>query len=116
MLYAIGLDRSAGKGMREVYLDGLTNVLNVLPMPRRFIYISSTSVYGQTDGSWVDEDSLTEPAEESGRIVLECEQILRQAVARRNYSSICRDLWARPSDQKEPQLKRENRLPRIPRS
>jgi nucleoside-diphosphate-sugar epimerase len=77
LLYAIGLDRSAGKGMREVYVGGLTNVLNVLPAPRRFIYVSSTGVYGQTDGGWVDEASPTEPTEESGRILLECEQLLR---------------------------------------
>jgi nucleoside-diphosphate-sugar epimerase len=78
VLYAIGLDRSAGQSMRDVYLGGLNNVLNALPTPRRFIYISSTSVYGQTDGEWVDENSPTEPAEENGRIVLECEQLLRR--------------------------------------
>jgi nucleoside-diphosphate-sugar epimerase len=77
VLYAIGLDRSAGKSMREVYLGGLTNVLDALPAPRRFIYVSSTSVYGQSSGEWVDEDSPTEPAEENGRIVLECEWLLR---------------------------------------
>jgi len=78
VLYAIGLDRSAGKSMRDVYVGGLTNVLDKLPTPRRFIYISSTSVYGQSDGNWVDESSPTEPAEENGRIVLECEHILRE--------------------------------------
>ena len=77
VLYAVGLDRSSGRSQREVYVDGLRNVLNALPPPQRFIYVSSTSVYGQTDGSWVDEVSLTEPLEESGRIVLEAEQMLR---------------------------------------
>jgi nucleoside-diphosphate-sugar epimerase len=64
--------------MREVYVRGLRNVLKHLPPPQRFIHVSSTSVYGQTDGSWVDETSATEPREESGRIVLEAEQVLRQ--------------------------------------
>jgi nucleoside-diphosphate-sugar epimerase len=77
VLYAIGLDRPAGKSMREVYVGGLTNVLSALPAPRRFVYVSSTSVYGQTGGEWVDEDSPTGPAEENGRIVLECERLLR---------------------------------------
>lgn len=77
VLYAIGLDRSAGKGMRDVYVGGLANVLDALPRPRRFVYVSSTSVYGQTDGGWVDESSATEPPEENGRIVLECEHLLR---------------------------------------
>jgi len=78
VLYAIGLDRNSGKSMREVYLNGLSNVLNVLPRPKTFIYISSTSVYGQNDGDWVDESSPTLPVEESGQIVLECERLLRE--------------------------------------
>lgn len=78
VLYAVGLDRSAGKSMREVYVGGLDNVLTVLPPVRRFVYVSSTSVYGQTDGEWVDESSPTEPAEESGLVVLECERLLRE--------------------------------------
>jgi nucleoside-diphosphate-sugar epimerase len=77
VLYAVGLDRLAGKSMREVYVSGLVNVLRSLDT-RRLIYISSTSVYGQTEGGWVDETSPTEPVDESGRVVLECEQLLRE--------------------------------------
>lgn len=78
VLYAVGLDRSAGKPMREVYVQGLANVLAALPAPKRFLYVSSTSVYGQTDGGWVDESSPTEPREESGKVVLEAETLLRE--------------------------------------
>ena len=78
VLYAIGLDRRAGRSMREVYVDGLRNVLTALGPVDRFIYISSTSAFGQTDGSWVDETSPTEPLEESGRVVLEAERTLRE--------------------------------------
>jgi nucleoside-diphosphate-sugar epimerase len=46
----------------------------------RFLYVSSTSVYGQTDGSVVTESSPTDPVEESGRVVLEAEGVLRAAV------------------------------------
>ncbi len=77
-LYAVGLDRAAGRSMRDVYVGGLRNALTALPAGGRFIYISSTSVYGQTDGSIVDEDSPTEPLEENGRIVLEAERTLRE--------------------------------------
>jgi len=77
VLYAIGLDRMSGRTMREVYVGGLGNVLDALPRPNRFIHISSTSVYGQTDGGLVNENSSTEPVEESGRIVLEAERLLR---------------------------------------
>ncbi len=76
ILYAVGMDRSSGKSFTEVYLDGLRNVLDALPPHGRFIYISSTSVYGLTDGSWVDENSPTEPIEDNGKIILEAEQLL----------------------------------------
>lgn len=80
VLYAVGLDRSAGNSFREVYIEGLRNILHRLPKPKRFIYISSTSVYGQSGGEWVDEDSPTEPVEENGKIVLEAERLLRSVI------------------------------------
>ena len=80
VLYAVGLDRSAGRPMRDVYVGGLTNVLAALPRPAHVLYVSSTSVYGQTDGSLVDESSPTEPMEENGQIVLECERLLRETL------------------------------------
>jgi nucleoside-diphosphate-sugar epimerase len=78
VLYAVGLDRSSGLSMRAVYVAGLANVLDHLPAPDKFLHVSSTSVYGQSSGEEVTEDSPTEPAEENGRIVLEAEQTLRE--------------------------------------
>lgn len=78
VLYCVGLDRSAGQSMRDVYVTGLAHVLDYLPSPERFLYISSTSVYGQCDGEWVDETAVTEPTDESGRVVREAEQLLQQ--------------------------------------
>ncbi|MBI3822972.1 MAG: NAD-dependent epimerase/dehydratase family protein, partial [Planctomycetes bacterium] len=91
VLYAIGFDRSSGASMRDVYVNGLANVLAHLPTPKRFLYISSSSVYGQTDGSWVDENSPTHPAEPSGKIVLEAERVLRsepEALAKEAHPSL----------------------------
>lgn len=76
VLHCIGFDRVAGASMRDVYVRGLANVLDRLPPPDKFVHVSSTSVYGQADGQWVDESSATEPTEESGRIVLEAERLL----------------------------------------
>lgn len=76
VLYAVGLDRTAGVPMRTVYVDGLRAVLAALPAVGRLVYISSTSVYGQTQGEEVDETAATVPQEESGRIVLEAEGVL----------------------------------------
>ncbi len=76
VLYAVGFDRTAGVSMRSVYVDGLANVLGKLPPPGKFIYISSSSVYGQTGGEWVDEESATAPEEEAGQIVRAAEMVL----------------------------------------
>lgn len=47
--------------MHSLYVGGLANVLAALPQPApRFVYVSSTSVYGQTDGEEVDERATTE--------------------------------------------------------
>src|SRR5262245_51595999 len=77
VLYAVGFDRGSGRSMRDVYVGGLSNVLDTLPQCGRFIYVSATSVYGQTNSEIVTENSPTAPTEESGRIVLEAEQLLR---------------------------------------
>lgn len=78
VLYAVGLDRRSGKSQHEVYVAGLENVLQRLPAGGRFVYVSSTSVYGQDAGEWVDETSPCIPAAENGKICLEAEQVLRR--------------------------------------
>jgi nucleoside-diphosphate-sugar epimerase len=77
VLYAVGFDRSAGRSVREVYVDGLANALDTLPACTRFVYVSATSVYGQTNGEIVTEGSPTAPIEEAGKVVLKAEQLLR---------------------------------------
>jgi len=80
-LYAIGLDRSSGFSQREVYVDGLNNVLRSESFqPERLIYISSTSVYGQTDGSQVSEESPTEPERENGIVCVDAETLVREQI------------------------------------
>jgi len=44
----------------------------------RFVHVSTTSVYGQTDGSWVDERLAAEPGTEAGRSALAAENLLRE--------------------------------------
>jgi len=68
---------------RRVYVDGLRNVIAQLQQqsqpPARLVLASSTSVYAQSAGEWVDETSVTEPADFSGRIQLEAERIARDS-------------------------------------
>lgn len=65
---------------RSAYVEGLGNLLASLERdqqrPRRIFFISSTAVYAQEDGSWVDEESPTEPKHFSGRRLLEAEALL----------------------------------------
>ncbi len=62
---------------RRVYLEGARNLLVKL-RPSRFVFTSSTSVYAQTDSEWVDEESTAEPLHETGRILREAEEVVRQ--------------------------------------
>jgi nucleoside-diphosphate-sugar epimerase len=77
VLYAVGYDRGAGVPMRAVHVDGLANVLPRL-RAGRILHVSSTGVYGHGEGEEVDESALTGPVDESGRVVLEAEQVLRR--------------------------------------
>ena len=79
VLYCVGFDRSAGVTMRTVYVEGLRNVLDRLAgRVGRWVYASSTSVHGQEDGDWIDEDSPAEPRHESGRVCLDAENLIRE--------------------------------------
>jgi nucleoside-diphosphate-sugar epimerase len=77
VLFAVGFDRTGAESIHDVYVGGLQNVLNGLPTSLgRFIYISSTGVYSQSAGEWVDEDSVCEPTREGGKACLAAEQLL----------------------------------------
>jgi nucleoside-diphosphate-sugar epimerase len=75
---------------RQVYLQGTRNLIEWLDpnLPKKFVYTSSTSVYGQTDGSQVKESSPTEPLVETAKILLETEKILLTAVAERKFPAV----------------------------
>jgi nucleoside-diphosphate-sugar epimerase len=62
---------------RRVYFDGAKNLVTLL-RASTFLYTSSTSVYAQTTGERVDESSAAEPVHETGRILRETEELVRQ--------------------------------------
>ena len=77
VLYAVGYDRSQNLSIEEVYLRGLVNVLNALPAGAgRVIYVSSTGVYGDAGGGWIDERTPCHPDRAGGRACLAAEQAL----------------------------------------
>ncbi len=78
VLYCVGFDRSKGMPIRMVSVDGLRHALgHLIDRAGRLVFASSTGVYGQVDGEWVDEDSPTEPRTESGRATLDAEKVVR---------------------------------------
>lgn len=78
VLWAVGLDHRTGRSMREVYVEGLDNALSRISSAGRTVMISSTGVYGQAAGEWVDESAATVPGDESGRVVLDAESVARR--------------------------------------
>lgn len=76
-IHCVGYDRASGVPLRQVYVDGLRKTLGRLhDRVGRLVYASSTGVYGQDDGGWVDENSPAEPRTESGRACLDAEGVL----------------------------------------
>lgn len=79
VLWAVGYDRVAGVARDQVWLTGLARLLDNLPSaPQRFIYVSSTSVYGNGEGETVDETSPTAPVSEGGQCCMRAERLLRE--------------------------------------
>lgn len=71
--------RSA-EAYERAYVTGVGNLLGALadssPDLSRFIYVSSTSVYSQSDGGWIDKASPANPAGVSGAAVLQGEHLV----------------------------------------
>ncbi len=61
--------RGGAEAYQQVFYDGIINLCSTLEFGH-LIFTSSTSVYAQMDGSWVDEGSLTDPPAETGKILL----------------------------------------------
>ncbi|CAB3717672.1 MULTISPECIES: NAD-dependent epimerase/dehydratase family protein [Achromobacter] len=70
---------------RGVFVDGLRNVLDALDTTqlKRVVFVSSSAVYGEHHGDWVDEDTPPAPQGFNGRVLLEAEA----ALAARGLSS-----------------------------
>ena len=60
---------------RTVFVDAQQRLMDHTIGPKRWIFVSSTAVYGQSDGEWVDETSVTDPSRYNGRVLLEGEKV-----------------------------------------
>jgi nucleoside-diphosphate-sugar epimerase len=79
---------------RRLYLAGTRNLIAWLSPAfarrpaARYLYTSSTGVYGQNDGSLVDESSPTEPSSETAKVLVETEQTLLAAAREQKFPAI----------------------------
>jgi nucleoside-diphosphate-sugar epimerase len=66
----------------EIYVDGLRTAIETFGArthsPTRLVYTSSTGVYGDHDGDWVDEETPIEPTTEKTEVLAEAERIARE--------------------------------------
>ncbi|KAA5539323.1 NAD-dependent epimerase/dehydratase family protein [Roseiconus nitratireducens] len=76
VLVAVSYDRTSRHDRYTSQVGGLRRLLAVLPPDTRICYISTTGVYHQQDGRWVDETAPTHPDRLGGRVHLQAEQLL----------------------------------------
>ena len=90
--WVVNCTASGGGGAdeyRQVYREGNRNLIAWLtgsPL-KKFIYTSSTSVYGQNDGSLVTESSPAQPDAGTAKVLVETEQLLL-AAAREGFPAV----------------------------
>jgi len=75
-------DAYSEAGYRDTYLAGVEALIGAWQdghAPGRVIFVSSTSVYGQNEGEWVNESCDTAPTSYSGSVLLEAEKALLNA-------------------------------------
>jgi len=76
---------SGGRGAsaaREIYVEGQRTALEHFGSrdspPDRYVYTSSTGVYGDHDGGWVDEETPLDPTTDKTRVLATAENIALQ--------------------------------------
>ena len=88
VIYAATPDQRLESAYRAIFLDGVQHLVKALdqasrqrasasaPSLQRFMFVSSSAVYGEHADQWVDELTPTDPQGFNGRILVEAEQWL----------------------------------------
>lgn len=81
IFYCVSPSEHSERAYRDTYIAGLQNTLRTCEAAKisRFVFVSSSAVYHQNDGSWVDETSITTPIEFNGKVMLEAESLVQSA-------------------------------------
>jgi nucleoside-diphosphate-sugar epimerase len=78
LVYLPTPDRRDAAAYRATFVDGLRHLLAALGEHslRRVLFVSSSAVYGDHAGTWVDEDTPAAPPGFNGATLLEAERLL----------------------------------------
>ena len=116
VVFAVGRARRSGATMWDIHVEGLRAVLDALPGETgRVVYVSSTGVYAQDAGEWVDEASVCEPVREGdGRVCpgSDCSSPTRTGATRSCYG--WQDSTGQDGSRDRPTSRRADRLLVLP--
>ena len=85
VVIAVAAHSPSEEAYRTAYVRGVAHVLDALERdgvhPDRVLFVSSTAVYGDAGGGWVDESTAPDPGGFSGRVLVEAEDLLHNRLA-----------------------------------
>jgi len=83
VIFCVSADQLTETGYQRSYVDGQISLIKAIKdqgIPvKHYFFCSSTSVYGQKEHEWVNEDSLTEPTRFTGKMMLKAEGVANTA-------------------------------------
>ena len=79
LVFAASSGGRNAEAAREIYVDALDGIIEAYgeraSTPDRLVYTSSTGVYGDHDGEWVDESTPLEPTTDKTEVLVEAERV-----------------------------------------
>lgn len=81
VITALSPGESGVAAYRRVYVEGTRNLMQALAGQKLVhqFWVSSTSVYGQSQGEWVDADTPAQPGTDTARELLDAEAVAQAA-------------------------------------
>lgn len=94
VVVTISASGSGEEAYRAAYERALGNLLAALKrrgiVPRRLLFTSSTSVYAQSGGEWIDESSPSEPTHYTGAVMRSAEELIWSAASELTHAVVLR--------------------------
>lgn len=85
LVFAASSGGRDAEAAENVYVDGLRTVIETFgsrdSSPDQLVYTSSTGVYGDHDGDWVDETTELSPTTDKTRVLAEAERVARETAS-----------------------------------